>query len=129
MEQTRYGVLVKRDDLVEIFSDFNERLSAGDFGQAEFYPDVADALVFRFDQRHSKSSKHISRVQWKGHALLERQRQLGRRLPACPSFLRLRMKERKKKRIKVKVLKNSIQVSIDVTDVLKQALREIRQES
>jgi|GEM_PF-5444588 len=39
------------------------------------------------------------------------------------------MKERKKKRVKVKVLKNSIQVSIDVTDVLKQALREIRQES
>lgn len=50
MVQTRYGVLVRRDDLVEIFSDFNERLSAGDFGQVEFYPDVADALVFRFDQ-------------------------------------------------------------------------------
>lgn len=38
------------------------------------------------------------------------------------------MKERKKKRIKVKVLKNSIQVSIDVTDVLKQALKEMAED-
>lgn len=59
MEQTRYGVLVKRDDLVEIFSDFNERLSAGDFGQAEFYPDVADALVFRFDQMSPEAQQII----------------------------------------------------------------------
>ena len=53
MVQTQYGLLVKLDDLVEIFSDFNdfnERLSAGDFGQAEIYPDVADTLLFRFDQ-------------------------------------------------------------------------------
>ena len=49
MMQTQYGLLVKRDELVEIFSDFNERLSAGDFGQVEFYPDVVDALVFRYD--------------------------------------------------------------------------------
>ena len=49
MMQTQYGLLVKRDELVEIFSDFNERLSANDFGQAEYYPDVVDALVFRFD--------------------------------------------------------------------------------
>ena len=47
--QTQYGLLVKRDELVEIFSDFNERLSAGDFGQVEHYPDVVDALVFRYD--------------------------------------------------------------------------------
>ena len=50
MVQTQYGLLVKLDDLVEIFSDFNERLSAGDFGQAEICPDVADTLLFRFDQ-------------------------------------------------------------------------------
>lgn len=49
MMQTQYGLLVKRDELVEIFSDFNERLSAGDFGQAGYYPDVVDALVFRYD--------------------------------------------------------------------------------
>ena len=47
--QTQYGLLVKRDELVEIFSDFNERLSAGDFGQVEVYPAVVDALVFRYD--------------------------------------------------------------------------------
>ena len=49
MVQTQYGLLVKRDDLVEIFSDFNERLSAGDFGRAEYYPDVVDALVFHYE--------------------------------------------------------------------------------
>ena len=49
MVQTQYGLLVKRDELVEIFSDFNERLSAGDFGPVEYYPDVVDALVFRYD--------------------------------------------------------------------------------
>lgn len=49
MMQTQYGLLVKRDELVEIFSDFNERLSAGDFGQVEYSPDVVDALVFRYD--------------------------------------------------------------------------------
>ena len=49
MMQTQYGLLVKRDELVEIFSDYNERLSAGDFGRIEYYPDVVDSLVFHYD--------------------------------------------------------------------------------
>lgn len=39
------------------------------------------------------------------------------------------MKERKKKSIKMKVLKNSIQVSIDLTDILKKSLSESRKEA
>lgn len=39
------------------------------------------------------------------------------------------MKERKKKSIKMKVLKNSIRVSIDLTDILKKSLSESRKEA
>lgn len=45
MRQTENGTLIKRDELVEIFPDFNERLSAGDFGIVE-YDIVVDSLVF-----------------------------------------------------------------------------------
>lgn len=38
------------------------------------------------------------------------------------------MAQKKKSRVKVKVLKDSIQVSIDITDVLKKAVREIAEE-
>ena len=65
MRQTENGTLIKRDELVEIFPDFNERLCAGDFGCAE-YDIVVDSLVFRLENCTAEVQQIIREYDSKG---------------------------------------------------------------